>query len=414
MHMFSKIALNKGDLFVVLVRKSLLLLTPQSGHPIHHTRVASPRQSKMRTSCKSVSYCFEGSLLHFNRMKFVTPRALVPQFRLARMGKEGNEPLVAMKKTTQWNLKQFIAITLFGALIATLIPFHYSSLTPSFLKMITSSNTQITTNPDPPSLSTSNIRILSFDPFIAHISNFISPSEITHLLELGYVTRHPLHFPLTNLLLPFSNPLLTSSSITDASGSSTTSAGRTSSTAFLPPTDPTVASIASRAAAFQGFLNPADVDVQITSYTPGAQYKHHYDWFPPPRSSNRISTFFAILESTCAHCGTEFPFLNTSARATYAGAWCAHIDCSAPALTSLNVPGSAVFWVNLDARLDGRVDMLHAGLPALGGSKVGLNVWTEMAMEEVQGRALFGGHVREWERPTRQFLERYELVPPRE
>jgi prolyl 4-hydroxylase len=76
-------------------------------------------------------------------------------------------------------------------------------------------------------------------------------------------------------------------------------------------------------------------------------------------------------------------------------------------LTTLNVEGSALFWVNLDAEGDGRLDLLHAGLPATGGEKVGLNVWTELGVEEVQRRGLFKGQRREFWRPTREFLERY-------
>jgi prolyl 4-hydroxylase len=81
-------------------------------------------------------------------------------------------------------------------------------------------------------------------------------------------------------------------------------------------------------------------------------------------------------------------------------------------LTTLNVEGSALFWVNLDAAGEGRLDLLHAGLPATGGEKVGLNVWTELGVQEVQRRGIFGGQRREFWRPTREFLERYELVRP--
>jgi hypothetical protein len=125
-------------------------------------------------------------------MKFTTPRALAPRFKLARMAEEVNEPFVAVEETRSWTLKQFIIFTILGALTATLISFRYSIITPTFLQNTVPSEAPITTNPDTPSLSAFNIRILSFDPFIAHISNFIYPSEITHLLDLGYVIRSSL------------------------------------------------------------------------------------------------------------------------------------------------------------------------------------------------------------------------------
>jgi prolyl 4-hydroxylase len=80
----------------------------------------------------------------------------------------------------------------------------------------------------------------------------------------------------------------------------------------------------------------------------------------------------------------------------YDDRWCGLIECDKQLLTSRNVEGSAVFWSNLDSDLQGRRDMLHAGLPALGGEKVGLNIWTDVELDEVRDRGLFGGWSREW------------------
>jgi prolyl 4-hydroxylase len=216
------------------------------------------------------------------------------------------------------------------------------------------------------------------------------------------------------LTFPNSVPLLTPSAIQDDSGAKIFSPGRTSSTAFLPETDEIVKAVALRAATFQGFLNPSDVEMQITSYNPGQEYKHHYDWYPAERGRNRVSTFFAILRSTCDKCGTEFPFFNVSSRAQYSSSWCDIIDCTSPTLTSLNIEGSAIFWANLDLNRKGRKDMLHAGLPALGGEKVGLNVWADVDIKEIEGRGMFGGWSRMWYRPTREFLKSHGLVKPEE
>ncbi|KAH3919015.1 hypothetical protein HBH56_027710 [Parastagonospora nodorum] len=269
------------------------------------------------------------------------------------------------KKTASWSLAQVLIFTVFGALAATLL----SSYLP----------TQAAPSTNADAFDVSKVKIISFDPLIVHITDFVSKDEREHLLKLG-------------------TPLLSASVIRDASGKSILSSGRTSSTAFLPSTDPTVSRIATRAATFQGFLTPADVEVQITSYTAGQEYKHHYDWYPSTRPRNRVSTFFAILKSSCSDCGTEFPFFNTSARGVWDRRWCGVLDCGKDMLTTRNVEGSAVFWANLDTQLLGRRDMLHAGLPAMGGEKVGLNVWTDVSLDEVYGRGMFGGWSREWYR----------------
>lgn len=172
---------------------------------------------------------------------------------------------------------------------------------------------------------------------------------------------------------------------------------RTSSTAFLPEDDPVVASVIQRAAEFQGYLSPKDIEVQVTSYQAGQEIKYHYDSYTDgSRPSNRISTFFAILKSNCQHCGTEFPFINATLWHQYDSRWCDVIDCEKQVLTTRNVEGSALFWVNLDHAGKGRKDMLHAGLPAQNGEKVGLNIWTELGLTELKKRGIFNAHSQEY------------------
>lgn len=231
----------------------------------------------------------------------------------------------------------------------------------------------------PAVLPTPSVKILSVDPLITHITDFVSPSERAYLMDFG-------------------KTLLTPSTTLDETGKQISGGSfRTSSTAFLPFSDPCVERITHRAADFQGFMRTEDMNVQITAYQPGQQYKHHYDWFqetPGHGKKNTISTFFAILHSTCSDCGTEFPLINTTARAQYDKRWCEVIDCSKPVLTTRNVEGSALFWVNLDAEGKGREDTLHSGLPANGGEKIGLNIWTDCEVDEIWSRGLFKGSLR--------------------
>jgi hypothetical protein len=44
------------------------------------------------------------------------------------------------------------------------------------------------------------------------------------------------------------------------------------------------------------------------------------------------------------------------------------------------MPGGAVFWRNLHADGSGHDKTLHAGLPLPEGTKIGINVWTRVAV----------------------------------
>lgn len=263
--------------------------------------------------------------------------------------------------------------------IAQLLPMlGLSALIVAYLWARTSESPTYSTCPA--ALPNPSVKILSIDPLIIHITEFVSPSERAYLMEIG-------------------NSLLAPSTTLDENGNEIPgSSFRTSSTAFLPFGDPCVKRITHRAADFQGYMRPGDINVQITAYQPGQQYKHHHDWYHKSPSTgtkkNTISTFFAILHSTCSDCGTEFPLINKTARAQYDQRWCEVIDCNKPVLTTRNVEGSALFWINLDARGRGRMDTLHSGLPANGGEKIGLNIWTDCKVEEIWDRGLFGGSMK--------------------
>lgn len=131
--------------------------------------------------------------------------------------------------------------------------------------------------------------------------------------------------------------------------------------------------------------------MQVTSYAASQEYKHHFDWYMEPNvKSNRLSTFFAILKADCEECGTEFPLLNgTGAAGREHGKWCEFIDCGRERLTTKNLEGGALFWVNVDHRGEGQHSLLHAGLPAKGGIKVGLNIWTTVGRRELKTKGLF-------------------------
>ena len=138
--------------------------------------------------------------------------------------------------------------------------------------------------------------------------------------------------------------------------------------------------LAARAGRFQGYLSVEDI--QVTSYLEGQQNMPHWDWFAiPNRTSNRLSTFFAILQADCQNCGTQFPAIKDLNWQDRDPRLCEFVDCDRSILTTKNIEGSAIFWRNLHFDGSGRLDTLHAGLPALDGTKIGLNIWTEVDVD---------------------------------
>jgi hypothetical protein len=120
-------------------------------------------------------------------MKFLTRKTSNSHFTLARMAqiasdaqnraKDTNMKLV--QQSTSWSALQLVVFTIFGALAATYLSSYHNN--PS------EGTTAVTTSPPPQTtLSSSNVKILSLDPFIVHITDFVSKSEREHLINLGY------------------------------------------------------------------------------------------------------------------------------------------------------------------------------------------------------------------------------------
>lgn len=180
-----------------------------------------------------------------------------------------------------------------------------------------------------------------------------------------------------------SQPLLAPSEVTHDNGTEILDSSCTSSTAFLPRSDPVVSCILHRAAEIQGYTAISDIEgLQLTSYVEGQQYRQHYDWLDDESAresgSNRVSTFFGILDADCKDCGTRFPSLAVD-WSQEDRRWCELVECeSHEGLTVKPLPGSVFFWRNLDENGAGDSRTLHAGLPVTTGRKVGINIWTRV------------------------------------
>ncbi|KAH9873397.1 hypothetical protein J1614_005795, partial [Plenodomus biglobosus] len=194
-----------------------------------------------------------------------------------------------------------------------------------------------------------------------YIINFVRKEERKHLLQAG-----------ANLFnrsaVAFGKEL-------------TISDQRTSSTAILYDPDPIVERIISRASSFQGYTSLEDHEsLQMTRYSAGQEYKPHWDHHQNEpvlqNETQRITTFFAILEATCETCGTRFPDLSID-WSKEDPKWCQYVNCSDhEGITIRPIPGNALFWKNLDNSGAGDIRTIHAGLPPITGVKTGLNIWT--------------------------------------
>ncbi|PKS05590.1 hypothetical protein jhhlp_008108 [Lomentospora prolificans] len=213
------------------------------------------------------------------------------------------------------------------------------------------------------------IHLFSHSPLVIYITDFITPEERAHLLDLA----------------PHSKDNFKHSAINTGAGSTIDNKIRTSSSTTVPLDDPIVRCIESRATAFQGFDTPAShvEPIQLVRYSSGEHYHFHTDWFIDPAHSTarhggqRVSSFFGYVgvgEGTTGG-GTNFPILN----APRDEAWCRFIDCDEEyerGVTFKPIEGNVVYWQNVGDNGMGDDRTLHAGLPVTSGWKVGMNIWT--------------------------------------
>ncbi|KAK4178812.1 hypothetical protein QBC36DRAFT_366457 [Triangularia setosa] len=217
--------------------------------------------------------------------------------------------------------------------------------------------------------------LISLDPLLIYISNFVSESESQSLIDL-------------------SSPLLKPSPIVSRGADSAGSQARTSWSAPLPEGSHLVNCILSRSSSFLGTLLFPGRDemgpAQIVRYTDSQKFDLHTDWFSRPRITdedrktgrrrlyNRVATFFVVLQSNLTEGSGETwfpkvkPITPHPTMADKDKVWREHGDGG---LAFKPIPGSAIFWVNLLPNGTGDMRTVHAGLPVKGGVKTGMNIW---------------------------------------
>jgi len=210
--------------------------------------------------------------------------------------------------------------------------------------------------------------IVSLDPLVIYINDFISSYEIDYLLNLG-------------------EPLFQDSILAGKTDDRKYEKNvRSSSSAFLPLEDTVTKCIGQRALNFLGFLeHEAHEPIQLVRYYPGQQFTIHSDWFGQPftsyhahdagRKYNRLASFFAYLGDNCTGGETWFPYIDGTAGSGDTARFAVTED---KGLSVKPVKGNALFWMNLHKENStGDVRVKHAGVPIDSGVKYGMNIWTK-------------------------------------
>ncbi|KAK7744407.1 hypothetical protein SLS62_010197 [Diatrype stigma] len=255
--------------------------------------------------------------------------------------------------------------------------------------------------------------IVSLDPLLIYIRDFLSAAETAALLAAGEPAFRP--------------------SEVYKGGRKQGTPDRTSSSAALPRDAPAVACVLDRAARFLGsgtaLFDPAahggdDIGPpQLVRYAAGQRFNIHHDWYAAPRAArpedrwrgarwNRAASFFAVLEDGCEGGETWFPHVHvgdgggsarsgaedgegdggvgvggdgapaggaakkervsSSSLSSAAAAWRSHEDGG---VAFAPMSGNALFWVNLFPNGTGDPRTIHAGLPVESGRKTAMNIW---------------------------------------
>jgi prolyl 4-hydroxylase len=255
--------------------------------------------------------------------------------------------------------------------------------------------------------------IVSLDPLLIYIHDFVSPREAGLIIRAGETLLQP-------------------SPVTGYGSDGPASQARTSWSAPLPDVvdNAAVACVLRRAESFLGTIQqPVRGDMgaaQLVHYDKGQKFDLHHDWFRQPRLSdadaaagrrrlyNRVATFFVVLQANCTAGETYFPQAvvpgapKTSPEAVPAGSTGPRLEGTSAAsggvpqqaqsgstahsdklqspppiwrehekggMAFRPIAGNALFWVNLFANGTGDTRTLHAGLPVGKGTKTAMNIW---------------------------------------
>ncbi|KXH35055.1 2OG-Fe(II)oxygenase family Oxidoreductase [Colletotrichum nymphaeae SA-01] len=279
-------------------------------------------------------------------------------------------------------ITKIFGLSAYTALVAISLPYLQqhnipSSLQTSLNRILSPPTDDVLSEPEilPPEPYTCQsqnytTQIVSLDPLVIYIHNFLSEADITSLLEAGEPAFKP--------------------SYVVKNGRTQGTPDRTSWSAGLPADDVAVQCVLARAEGFLGtMMAPGRDEIgppQLVRYTKGQRFNVHHDWYddfqPDVRTGrrrkwNRVASFFAILEDECTGGETWFPKIEAVTpqhrrEEEEATMWRKHNDGG---IAFKPVRGNAVFWVNLHGNGTGDGRVVHAGLPVGDGLKTAMNIW---------------------------------------
>ncbi|KAK0620907.1 2OG-Fe(II) oxygenase family oxidoreductase [Immersiella caudata] len=213
------------------------------------------------------------------------------------------------------------------------------------------------------------IELLSFDPLIIYINNFLKDDEVNYILEASEAD-----FDQSWVYDP-----VTLKSYIDRNY-------RTSTSATIPIHDAVADCVSQRMKSFLGNVQHIHTEsIQVVKYEVGERFRLHMDWFDKPRNKsteesrpdrpyNRLGSIFAYLRDDCTGGETYFP----EVRGVSSDADGSKFTRTDTGMGLLVKPkrGSAVFWNNLFPNGSGDPRVVHAGLPVSAGTKVGINLFS--------------------------------------
>ncbi|KAF7183883.1 hypothetical protein CNMCM7691_004305 [Aspergillus felis] len=214
------------------------------------------------------------------------------------------------------------------------------------------------------------IELMSFDPLVIYVNNFVTNAEINHLLEITKEKwNHSLVYHRRG----------------DKFLSEVDREYRTSQSAMIPIDDPVSKCLSTRLKSFLGNLQHVDTEpLQLVKYSGGERFRMHQDWLVAPKTNsfnsdnpvrpfNRLFSSFVYLEDNCTGGETYFPDLK-GVGPSADGHKFSRTE-NGQGLLFKPRKGNAVLWNNLFMNGTGDPRMAHASLPVKSGTKIGMNMF---------------------------------------
>ena len=178
------------------------------------------------------------------------------------------------------------------------------------------------------------INVVSNDPFLGIIDDFLDDKEIKGVVDL------------------VKDELKPSLTVDKKTGEYTVSKTRTSHSATLPKHATLVQNIAEKCSTYSGYDKEQLEELQVVHYEKGQKFDFHHDSNPP---LNRICTILVYLNDVEDYEGlTTFPYVGYAV---------------APK------KGRAVIWYNFKDNGEYDIRAGHVGSPVTKGEKWALNIW---------------------------------------